>query len=254
MSFVFGVIGFICLVSAFFGMFQIFPVFINPLRGQWPEFTGYYMKRGVVMNTNTVKETGSTSSVTEGVFGNLNVNTSNFSVDHDVVTIKKADGTLDYIRGTFLGNRAVEGDTIAVGGVDGYRDTHYKNITQDSTYSNTVATNAQLFFSVMFLSIPFLGEFLLFIRLVGLFSKMRQGMVSELPTTNENKNVLFALFYHILSASMGALVLYNDMKAVGSAFEVYWLMTLGFTAVHMLIWRKDAARFLSFLRKQAAQA
>lgn len=254
MEIFFMAVGIICLVAALYGAYSSYSVFIGPLLGKWPLFNNFYVVRGVVVSSNTITENGSTSTVSSGTFGGLDVRTTNYSIDHDILNIRKADGSVESIRGEFISHRVAVGDEVVVAGVYGQRETLFRNLSQKSDYTSKIIGATQLAGKMIVWSIPFIGELFLVIYILGNFTKRMEGVVSERAIPNETKNIAFACLYHVIAVALGMMAYFNDRNDVGGVFQTYWLVTLSFTVVHMILWRKDTIRFHGFLKGKVAKA
>jgi hypothetical protein len=247
-------IGIMCALGAIYGIYSSYSVFIGPLLGKWPEFKDFYVTRGIVVNSKTLKEQGAHGTLSKGTFGGVDLNVTNYSINHDLLQLKKADGSIENVRGEFISHRVELGDDVVVAGTTGCRETIFANLTKNTKYTNKVIGGLQLLGTIFFWSIPFIGEIMLAIYLIGIFTKNLSGVVSQSPVPNESKNIGFACLYHIIAIALGLQVYFNDHNAIAGAFQTFWFVNLAFTAIHMTLWRKDSIRFQVFLQGRIAQA
>jgi hypothetical protein len=239
-------IGVICVATVFSGM----TVFINPLlRGKWLDFKEYYVIRGIVSAANTQTSYGSTTTVTEGVFGNLNAHTQNYHVDHDVFHIKDASGKTHVITGEFIKKKANVGDDVIVGGRTGHRDFVFMNNTRKEQWTTLYASKKKALLEMSLLTIPFLGQFVLSVNFACAPFLRLKGFFSSSPIEFEQLHVGFAVAYNMIAVSLA--VWYGvSSHNIGGAFLLYWVLLLPMTLLHASIWQKDYARFDKFLNEK----
>lgn len=231
-----------------------YSLFVGPLMGKWPSYKNYYVRRGVVTGCNTTTEHGSTSTASQGVFGNVNVHTRNYSIDHDTFDVQANDGSTFRVSGMNIADQARKGDEIIVGGANGGGESHFMNVTQESRYTSKIASpNAALFLGFC-MAIPFLGEFMISVILAGrvLLAKVMsfKGHLSEKPTPNEIDHLVVALAYHAVALCIGMMIAANDHGARMSAFWTYIGINMVCSLLHHKIWREDIVRFQEFLREK----
>lgn len=245
-----------CLLSYVSGVG--YSLFIGPLMGKWPTYKNYYVRRGVVTAASTTTEHGSTSTASQGVFGNVNVHTRNYSVDHDTFDVQASDGSTFKVSGVNIGNQANKGDEIIVGGANGGRETHFINVTQQSRYTSKVTPPVGALVSGFLMAVPLLGEFVISVILAGrvLMAKVMsfKGHLSEKPTSNEIDHLVVALAYHAIAIGIALMIASNDPGARMTAFWTYLVINLVCSLLHHKIWQADTVRFQDFLREKMLES
>ncbi|MEG0868993.1 MAG: hypothetical protein RSG77_18340 [Hafnia sp.] len=240
------------LVGGFFLFFayKIYTMIVLPLRGKWPEFKEYYVVRGKVVDSDTTTHFSSTTTVSQGVFGNLNADTTHTITDHDTLTVKQRDGSIAYARGVDLKRMAKVGDEVIFGGQNGKKHYVFFNKTKDQIIGDRVQGTVGIFFMSLLNAIPPIGMLLSCIPYV-FGSKVMQSVlaIKAMYSTNsmefERKHVRFQFLY-LVALPLAAIYLIgrDNMETL---VTVGLIIPLVLSLVHLQLWRKDYERFCNFI-------
>lgn len=243
------------LVGTFSGysVISAFDLIVRPILSKPLAYKDFVITHGYVTNSRSVNTYHSNTSVNVGTFGDINASTDHYSVEHNAMAIKKVDGEMITVQGTFNSGRAKIGEEVVFGGQNGRKEYCFYNVTTKRGDSQSLVKPVELILCALLLCIPFISEIALASFFVGVaIGKQPKSLVSSGAMEMELRHLAFALSYHFIAAVI-ALYL-GKVDSIEAGFSAYFYIISPVTLIHLALWWLDYARFEKFISGKMNEA
>lgn len=210
-----------------------------------PIFRKFYITKAKVLDQSTMNFSGSNTTIQNGVFGNLEARTNNYSYNIDTLFIQDKNNHVMALNDVNKNMLAKTGDEIIIAGYNGLPENLFYNKTENRIYNTAIPSKLNVLITSILFCIPFIGNILVLGHLIKVMFQNR-GVICEHKTEYDFLNIFFTLIYLTIILFMVGIQ-FPKNPDIGYMTKHYLFMTLPVIILQYQSLRLDCIRFQNFL-------
>lgn len=233
-------------------LISAYDLILLPITNKVSDFGKCDFKYGIIVKTLDTQTHCSTTTVREGVFGDIIADTNHYTNHHSSKAIKTPSGQIHIISETNDVTNASEGDYVLYAGGSGDQQFAFYNITKKKTQKAVKPTVTAVIGSSVIYSIPYIGTIIAFAGLIlgsGLFKLKANPMLKSGVTPRDKGHLIFAFSAHVLTIL--AVVLTKNNTNLNALLSDIILALGTVNLIHFSAWMIDTNNFSKYIDNEA---
>ncbi len=232
--------------AAGYTLISAYDLIYLPLTGKVKDFGQCDFIYGQIVFSKTAYTNHSSTTISSGVFGNLQANSETYTNEHAFKAIKTPIGEI--IRRSELNEitNASNGDYVIYAGGKGDRQVGFFNITkQESSVTRPPKTSSIIGATVIY-SIPYIGTAIAFggVVMAYLYNFKSNRILDTGAMPRDRGHYIFAFIYHILIVIAALKYMAGSQLGIGDqAFRLIALLAAA-NILHFAAWYMDYRQFI----------